>query len=151
MKTPRNKSFLSHLLGWISEEASDDMNRVAKKMVEGWWQGWGGGFLILSWASSFSSCNSPLSTFKSFFNFTAEFNAASSTQPFLIALPNQKWVISPFPELSSDFLFNLFIWLRCVSVAEGGLQGMELLGSRWDLSSPTRDGTHAPCSRRVKS
>ena len=43
MKTPRNKSFLSHLLGWISEEATDDMNRVAKKngggMVAG--MGWG--------------------------------------------------------------------------------------------------------------
>lgn len=57
MKTPRNKSFLSHLLGWISEEASDDMNRVAKKMVEGWWQGWGGGFLILSSNTSGSKLN----------------------------------------------------------------------------------------------
>ena len=35
----------------------------------------------------------------------AEFHAASSTQPFLIALPSQQWVIAPFPELEllSDF------------------------------------------------
>ena len=42
MKTPRNKSFLSHLLGWISEEASDDMNRVAKKNGGGMVAGMGG-------------------------------------------------------------------------------------------------------------
>ena len=35
MKTHGNKSFLSHLLGWMIEEESDDMDIVATKMVEG--------------------------------------------------------------------------------------------------------------------
>lgn len=56
MKTPRNKSFLSHL-GCISGEESDDMDTVAKKMVAGWWWGWGGGFLILSSNTSGSKLN----------------------------------------------------------------------------------------------
>lgn len=41
MKTPRNKSFLSHLLGWISGEASNDMDRVAKKNGRGMVAGMG--------------------------------------------------------------------------------------------------------------
>ena len=57
MKTPRNKSFLSHLLGCISGEESDDMDTVAKKMVAGWWWGWGRGFLILSSNTSGSKLN----------------------------------------------------------------------------------------------
>ena len=36
MKTPRNKSFLSHLLGWINGEESDDTQQK-------WWQDGGGG------------------------------------------------------------------------------------------------------------
>ena len=30
---------------------------LQKKMVEGWWQGWGGGFLILSSSTSGSKLN----------------------------------------------------------------------------------------------
>lgn len=48
MKTLRNKSFLSHLLGCISGEESDDMDTVAKK----WWRDGGGdgvgGFILSS-------------------------------------------------------------------------------------------------------